>query len=767
MIEIIDLLKPKNGGSFKLLEAIDIDVEGYSSLADAVTHFATDVMIEAINVALSGKASQADLTALEAEVDTKADSSDLTTATANLQAQIDNIVTPVTQDAEVQNARVDTKGVSHVTLKARLDSSDNKVNNLWDYDYNNILNRGTIHNGYWTTSANASSSYKYISPVPVEAGKTYTVSPRARFVSLYNTSDQNVRLLDDGTATGIQSFTSEYDGYAYITLYTSEVATAKVYDSSTYDDVFPYNVCRISDSAEYNRLDTAETNILSNAAAIINNAHAISNVELNFSDYFNYNLIAHSEFIDGYIGEYGQIETSSSYKTTAEFISCSDTANYSTSLIRFIAWYSTPARTGFIRLDSFNRTQTSHYLTPPNGAKYFKITLYVQDYTAGGYYIHKGSNDLTDEAHADIVNTLGTVANLVYGLTTTSGYWKDGAHTDSDSYCYYSPIPIKASHTYTVYPRVRFVGLYNASGVYLNDADISGSSSAAEQSFTAEQDGFAIITVYAADYNNNLDKVFDTTTDTNEYPVDGRPVAETLIPNDTVRDYIANYIINQTDLIKGLKIYNFGDSIAVGGGNNNIGYAQLIASLYNATCNEYAVNGATMSKIAGQSMSCILTQIDNASEAAPDIILLEGGANDYTQYRVMGEVTGETVFDDAEFDVTTYIGALEAALYKLQTKYNGVPIIWIYTHRENTRTEKTDGTVTVNFTTMHDRSLEVCKKWAIPVVDLYNGGGLNTNWTAYRTAYTYNSDGTHPNEAGYKHFYIRPIVEKIKEVLPV
>ena len=33
MIEIIDLLKPKNGGSFKLLEAIDIDVEGYSSLA--------------------------------------------------------------------------------------------------------------------------------------------------------------------------------------------------------------------------------------------------------------------------------------------------------------------------------------------------------------------------------------------------------------------------------------------------------------------------------------------------------------------------------------------------------------------------------------------------------------------------------------------------------------------------------------------------------------------------------------------------------------
>ncbi len=161
-IEIIDILKPKNGLSFKLIEDVDIAVQGYESLADAVSHFVTNEAIQQIisaalsgkqdklttaqlaacnsgitaelvtqigtnTTAIAGKADAADLTALEAEVDTKADSSDLTTATASLQAQIDNIVTPVTQDAEVQNARVGADGTSYQTLKARLDGEITEV----------------------------------------------------------------------------------------------------------------------------------------------------------------------------------------------------------------------------------------------------------------------------------------------------------------------------------------------------------------------------------------------------------------------------------------------------------------------------------------------------------------------------------------------------------------------------------------------------------------------------------------------------------------
>ena len=57
-VDIIDTLKPKNGLDFPVVEAVDVAVEGYTSLADAVTHFATDAMIAAINTALPAKLMQ-------------------------------------------------------------------------------------------------------------------------------------------------------------------------------------------------------------------------------------------------------------------------------------------------------------------------------------------------------------------------------------------------------------------------------------------------------------------------------------------------------------------------------------------------------------------------------------------------------------------------------------------------------------------------------------------------------------------------------------
>lgn len=143
-IEIIDILKPKNGLSFKLVDAIDIAVSGYSSLADAVSHFATTAMIEAINTALSGKQDKLtteQLTAVNSGITAqlvtqigtnataiagKASQSDLTLATTNLQAQIDNIVSGSTADSEVINARVGADGESYNTLKARLDAEESK-----------------------------------------------------------------------------------------------------------------------------------------------------------------------------------------------------------------------------------------------------------------------------------------------------------------------------------------------------------------------------------------------------------------------------------------------------------------------------------------------------------------------------------------------------------------------------------------------------------------------------------------------------------------
>jgi hypothetical protein len=114
-VNIIDTLKPKNGLSFPVVEAIDVFVEDYENLADAISHFATDVMIEAINTVLSDKAN----------------ASDVNTAVANLQGQIDQIVISASAESvvapEVAQARVDADGTEYSTLKARLDAEQHKV----------------------------------------------------------------------------------------------------------------------------------------------------------------------------------------------------------------------------------------------------------------------------------------------------------------------------------------------------------------------------------------------------------------------------------------------------------------------------------------------------------------------------------------------------------------------------------------------------------------------------------------------------------------
>lgn len=119
-VNIIDTLKPKNGLSFPVVEAIDVFVENYGNLAEAVSHFATDVMIEAINTVLSGKAN----------------TSDVNTAVANLQGQIDQIVISASAESvvapEVAAARVDAEGVSFATLKERLDKHDSLRKELFE-----------------------------------------------------------------------------------------------------------------------------------------------------------------------------------------------------------------------------------------------------------------------------------------------------------------------------------------------------------------------------------------------------------------------------------------------------------------------------------------------------------------------------------------------------------------------------------------------------------------------------------------------------------
>ena len=63
-----------------------------------------------------------------------------------------------------------------------------------------------------------------------------------------------------------------------------------------------------------------------------------------------------------------------------------------------------------------------------------------------------------------------------------------------------------------------------------------------------------------------------------------------------------------------------------------------------------------------------------------------------------------------------------------------------------------------------DRAIEVCRKWSVPIANVYNDGNLNTRIVVQLSAFA-DEGGTHPNEAGYQFAYIPLIVTKLKSIM--
>ena len=131
-VNVIGTLKPKNNGKFPVAEAVDIKVTDNLRLDEALENKAD---LSSVNFALNQKTDK--------------------TTTNDLQAQIDNIVRAPESGgdvaAEVAQARVDSNGINHTTLKARLDYVDSNtfsyitssINSIYNYDYG--FEEGTIN----------------------------------------------------------------------------------------------------------------------------------------------------------------------------------------------------------------------------------------------------------------------------------------------------------------------------------------------------------------------------------------------------------------------------------------------------------------------------------------------------------------------------------------------------------------------------------------------------------------------------------------------
>lgn len=213
----------------------------------------------------------------------------------------------------------------------------------------------------------------------------------------------------------------------------------------------------------------------------------------------------------------------------------------------------------------------------------------------------------------------------------------------------------------------------------------------------------------------------------------------------------------ENNKLKGKILLNFGDSIAAGDGNNGKGYAEILGELYEMEVHDYAIGGTTLG-------GNIPNQIDNVvnKNLSPDFILIEGGTNDVTDGSTIKVGTINSSFDISQFDKTTTTGGLEYCLYKLKNAFPNAKIAFVSVHKMGSR----------NYEKQVERQkacIEVCKKWCIPIVDVGNRGNLNTFLPSMHkftnpTTTQPKGDRTHPNDLGYRTFYIPLLYEVLTNI---
>jgi hypothetical protein len=146
-----------------------------------------------------------------------------------------------------------------------------------------------------------------------------------------------------------------------------------------------------------------------------------------------------------------------------------------------------------------------------------------------------------------------------------------------------------------------------------------------------------------------------------------------------------------------------------------------------------------------------------------DYYIFEGCTNDADVLGLAGLGTYDPDDYAGTYDTNTFSGAFETLIYKALTYFPHAKIGYIVA-------QKMGKTNNVNYPirkAFFDRAKELCIKWGIPYIDLWEGSHLNPNlismYDASKTAQENIDegkmyvDGQHLTPSGYE--YITPIIE--------
>lgn len=236
-------------------------------------------------------------------------------------------------------------------------------------------------------------------------------------------------------------------------------------------------------------------------------------------------------------------------------------------------------------------------------------------------------------------------------------------------------------------------------------------------------------------------------------------------PEEVIEKEKADYLLSEIDVYKALEnktVLSFGDSIMHGEGNDYVGIAELISLKYNTNAIDYSKGGATFGVATGreQISNQILRAIQNNEQA--DVILINGGTNDM-RHVPFGAVADKDDFAYGEHGRNQFCQGMEYALGLLKDNYPDTPLLYIRAHDMMFSLERNE---------LHygKTALDICKKWDVPVADIFNDTDFDAHDEDIRYEYTYHSrrcpygDSVHPNRDGYYKYYVPLVVTELLEL---
>ena len=208
-----------------------------------------------------------------------------------------------------------------------------------------------------------------------------------------------------------------------------------------------------------------------------------------------------------------------------------------------------------------------------------------------------------------------------------------------------------------------------------------------------------------------------------------------------------------TNTLKGNYLFA-GDSICYGAGaTEKGGYAKLIANKNkDMTYKNIGVSGAILCRrTVGDSGSTVLEQIENeiALNNVYNHIVVEGGINDIWNMNKYPLGVYDRYNINSVLNENTICGAFESIIRKSKNAWNDAIIYYIIPHLMSAELA----------TPVFDTLKNICEKYNVIVIDLRKISGMDVTIQSVKEKYTGNSDGVHPNDDGYRKFYIKPIID--------